>query len=166
MPLELLPLLETQRDLHAIPPGPARFKAYIETITGGGDDLDVPLAGMNPMGKKHVAALIDNLIAQSAEMLVTQVLAKAEKRLGGLQETLQVGLVLTDDFGGGWTNRYLTDMTQRFKNAYDLEHGWALVPVWTSQVWTAEALEQAVSSTVYRALYKKVSGLPSRCMRC
>ena len=99
-------------------------------------------------------------MAESAETLVAEVLANVEKRLGGVKETLQVGLVLTDDFGGGWTNRYLTDMTQRFKNAYDLEHGRALVPVWTSQVWTAEALEQAVLSTVYRALYKKVYGLP------
>ncbi|CAN5744657.1 hypothetical protein BH24DEI2_BH24DEI2_22540 [soil metagenome] len=165
MKLELLPLLEIQRDLHTIPPGPARFEAYVKAVTGGGHTIVAPLANMNPMGKEHVAELIDDLLARDAEMLVAEVLAKAENRLGGLEDTLlkktlQVGLVLTDDHKGGWTNRYLTDMTQRFKNGYDLEHGWALVPVWTSQVWTADALEQAVLSTVYRTLYKKVHGLP------
>ena len=165
MPLELLPLLKTQRDLHAIPPGPARFKAYIEVMTGDGETIAAPLANMNPMGKEHVAELIDDLIDWNAEAVVAEVLTRAENRLGGLsdtllKETLQVGLVLTDDLKGGWTNRYLTDMTQRFKNAYDLEHGLALVPVWTSGVWTAGALEQAVLTTVYRTLYKKVYGLP------
>ena len=115
---------------------------------------------MNPMGKEHVAALIDDLLAWNAESVVAEVLAGAEKRLGGLADTLKVGLVLTDDLVGGWTNRYLTDMTGRFKNLYDVAHGLALVSVWTSERWDAAALERAVLSTVYRALYKKLHGLP------
>ena len=165
MKLELLPLLQTQRDLYEVPRGPARFGAYLEAITGGGEDLVLPLAGMNPLGKEHVAALVDSLLAWDAEARVAEVLAGAEERLSALDETLsgdslKVGLVLTDDLGGGWTNRYLSDMTQRFKNAYGLENGLALVPVWTSQVWTPAVLEQAVLSTVYRTVYKQVHGLP------
>ena len=136
MKLELLPLLKIQQTLHAVPRGPVRLKAYIEAITGGGDEVVAPLANMNPMGKEHVAELIDSLIAWDAEARVAEVLAVASDRLGGFDGVLKVGLVLTDDLGGGWTNRYLSDMTQRFKNAYGLENGLALVPVWTSQVWT------------------------------
>lgn len=165
MKLELLPLLKTQRNLHATPRGPARFKAYLEAVTGGGNIIIAPLANMNPMGKEHVAELIDDLLAWNAEGVVAEVLAAAETRLGGLEGTLssvnlKVGLVLTDDLKGGWTNRYLTDMTQRFENAYDLERDFALVSVWTSQVWTANTLERAVLSTVYRTLYKKAYKLP------
>ncbi len=160
MKLELLPLLQTQRDLYEVPRGPARFGAYLEAMTGGGEDLVLPLAGMNPLGKEHVAALVDSLLAWDAEARVAEVLAVASDQLGGFDGVLKVGLVLTDDLGGGWTNRYLSDMTQRFKNAYDLENRWALVPVWTSQVWTPAALEQAVLSTVYRTVYKQVHGLP------
>ncbi len=165
MLVELLPLLNIQQRLHAIPRGPARFKAYIEAMTGGRDDVVAPLANMNPMGKEHVAELVDNLVAWNAEGVVAKALAEAQNRLDNLGSplssvNLKVGLVLTDDLKGGWTNRYLSDMTQRFKNAYDLSHSWALVPVWTSERWDAATLEQAVLSTVYRTLYKKIYGLP------
>ena len=164
MKLELLPLLQTQCDLYAVPRGPARFEAYIEALTGGGDEVVLPLANLNPMGKEHVAALVDSLLARDAEAGVAEVLAAAENRLAGLENTppneiLKVGLVLTDDLAGGWTNRYLTDMTGRFKNLYDVAHGLALVPIWTSEGWDDAALERAVLSTVYRALYKKNSRL-------
>ena len=160
MKLELLPLLHTQQALHLLPRGPVRFKAYIEAITGGGNDLVLPLAGMNPMGKEHVAKLIGELILWKAETVVAEVLLSAANRLAGLEGALKVGLVLTDDLKGGWTNRYLADMTGRFKGSYDVKHDWALVPIWTSESWDADTLKQTVLTTLYRTLYKKTYGLP------
>jgi hypothetical protein len=162
MKLELIPLLAIQRELHAIPRGFERFKAYIQTITGGTDDIVVPLVGMNPMGKEHVAALIETLLSWDAEGFAKKVLADLEKRLQRLKAELKVGLVLTDDLKGGWTNSYLTDATARFKAAYDFKHHWALVPIWTAQAWDAEKLGIAIAEEVYRTLYKKRHGLPGR----
>lgn len=160
MQLSLLPLLEIQRELHSLPRGPERFKAYLQTITGGKDELQVPLAGMNPMGQEHVAKLIDELITWQAEAFTETVLKELTADLAFLKAKLQLGLVLTDDLKGGWTNSYLSDYAQRFENAYDLKHGWALVPIWTSKAWTKENLRTAILAGLYRSLYKLKHGLP------
>ncbi len=160
MKLNLLPMLEVQRDLHRLPRGPERFKSYIQTITGGKDEIQIPLVGMNPMGKEHVASLIDELMSWDAESFTQEILQELAPDLSFLSYELQLGLVLTDDLKGGWTNSILTDYAQRFENDYDLKHGWALVPIWTSQSWSKEGLRLAILTTLYRTLYKLRHGLP------
>jgi hypothetical protein len=71
MNLTLLPLLRIQRDLHDIPRGMERFRAYLATMTEGSDDIVLPITGMNPMGKEHVAALLDDLLAADAEAIAS-----------------------------------------------------------------------------------------------
>ena len=68
MKLSLLPLLQIQRDLYAMPRGMERFREYIKAMTDPETgDLSLPLVAMNPMGKDHVPALIDEYIALGAE---------------------------------------------------------------------------------------------------
>lgn len=158
--LELIPLLNVQRELHAMPPGPARFRAYIDVMTQGQEDIAVPLAQMNPMGKDHVAALIDKLIAMNTEEAVTAVFAEVQQRLPHVDAGLGVGLVLVDDLAGSWTNSYLTDATERFEGDYILKNNWSLVNVWTSQAWDIAKLQRETLASVYRSLYKQRYGLP------
>ena len=49
MNLSLLPTLRTQRELHAIPRGMERFRAYLSAMTDGTDDIALPITSMNPM---------------------------------------------------------------------------------------------------------------------
>jgi hypothetical protein len=60
MKIELVPLLQLQRDLYTIPRSQERFRTYLETIINtDGSDLEVPpLAFMNPMGKDHIARIL------------------------------------------------------------------------------------------------------------
>ncbi len=70
MKLSFLPLLQIQRDLYAMPRGMERFREYIKTMTDAETgDLALPLVAMNPMGKDHIPALIDEYIALGAERL-------------------------------------------------------------------------------------------------
>ena len=159
--LELIPLLEVQRDLHALPLGPARFEAYLDVMKQDEkDDIVLPLSQMNPMGKQHVADLIDELLELNAESIVTDTFPDLETRLPNVDAALSVGLVLVDDAAGSWTNPYLSDATERFQNDYDLKRGWANVSVWTSQTWNAEKIRRSTLASVYRSLYKKRHGLP------
>ena len=66
MTLEYLPLLKVQRDLYDLPRGIERFREYIQTMTGGGDELKLPLVAMNPMGKGHLPPFLDHLLAIDA----------------------------------------------------------------------------------------------------
>jgi len=65
---------------------------------------------MNPMGKPHVAAVLDKLIALDGEGVAAEAAAEAERRLASVHLDLKVGLVVSDDAMGGWTNRYLSEL--------------------------------------------------------
>jgi hypothetical protein len=164
MNLTLLPLLRIQRDLHAIPRGWERFRAYLTTMTGGTDDIVLPITGMNPMGKEHVAALLDDLLAIDAEAVAATAVDEAAARLAGIPGEREVALVVTDDAQGGWTNRYfseipppLADASQRSKQR---ALRWALVPIWTSEPWPASAIREAVLAAIYRSAFVEHIGFP------
>jgi hypothetical protein len=80
MQLEHVPLLLIQRDLYNIPRGWDRFHEYICTMTGGTGDMVLPLVAMNPMGKEHVGALLDELLVLNAEDLAAEATAEAQRR--------------------------------------------------------------------------------------
>jgi hypothetical protein len=164
MNLELLPLLQTQRDLHAIPRGMERFRAYLATMTGGTDDIVLPITTMNPMGKEHVAALLDQLLAADAETVAAAAIAEAVRRLAHIPGDRQVALVVTDDLQGGWTNRYFSELPPPLEGdrpqAKRRALRWALVPIWTSETWPAEAIRAAVLSAIYSSAFVEQAGFP------
>jgi hypothetical protein len=68
MEFDFVPLLQVLRDLYAMPRGMERFQAYIHTMTDADTgDLKLPLVAMNPMGRDHVPALLDELLALQAD---------------------------------------------------------------------------------------------------
>ena len=160
MKFDLIPMLQVQRDLYDIPRGWTRFNTYIETMTGGTDDIVLPITGMNPMGKEHVAATLDTLLALGAEEVATEAIAEAEERLGGVPGQLRVGLVVADDAQGGWTNRYLTEMRHRSDRRAELKRGWTTVLLWTSETQSREWVRAEVLASLYRTLYFQQHGAP------
>jgi len=79
--LEYVPLLKVQRDLYDLPRGFERFREYIRTITGGSDELKLPLVAMNPMGKDHLPPFLDHLLAIDADDVGARALADASSAL-------------------------------------------------------------------------------------
>ena len=64
MKVTYVPLLRVQRDLYDLPRNGERFRAYLATMTDPiTRDLKLPLVAMNPMGKEHVPALLDEWMA-------------------------------------------------------------------------------------------------------
>jgi hypothetical protein len=105
MHLTPVPLLERLRALYDMPRDMARFRRYIHDLTGGGDDMLLPISGFNPMGRDHVADAIDALLAIDAERSVAGACAEATRRLGNVDFNASVALVPSDDIGGMWTER-------------------------------------------------------------
>ena len=82
MHLELVPLLRVERELYHTPRGFARFRKYLATMQGGTNDVELlPLVALNPMGKEHVAAVLDALLALDAEAVAAEAAADAGRRL-------------------------------------------------------------------------------------
>src|SRR3954471_21253896 len=98
MTLTFVPLLQIQRDLYDLPRNMERFNAYLATmkdpVTG---DLKLPLVAMNPMGKEHVPALLDEWIARGADDISARAVGEAAARLQSIPGEFQVGLVIADD---------------------------------------------------------------------
>ncbi|HLF01031.1 MAG TPA: hypothetical protein VI547_03590 [Anaerolineales bacterium] len=159
MELELIPALQTQRELYALPRGFERFWKYIETMTGGTDDLVLPITGMNPMGHEHNAQMLDSLIAFGAEEVARATIAEAAGRLAKAEGSLRVCLVVVDDARGQWTNRYFVEMS-RLQSWAEVRRGFATVSVWTSGTWDAEAVRRETLVVVYRNDYLLRFGVP------
>src|SRR5262245_50516790 len=99
MNIDFVTLLQVQRDLYNIPRGSERFSAYLKAIVNS-DGTDVrlpPLVAMNPMGRDHVPALLDTLLAMEAEAIAARATAEAATHVIGTPGNFKLGLVVVDD---------------------------------------------------------------------
>lgn len=162
MTLTFVPLLQIQRRLYDLPRNMERFNAYIATMTNRATgDLRYPLVAMNPMGKEHVPALLDEWIALGADEVAARAVAHAATRLQPVPGEFQVGLVIADDAKGWWTNRHLYDFGQRFGTKAFHRRGWVAGLLWTTESPSADTAREAALSGVYRAAWIKQHGYAS-----
>jgi hypothetical protein len=166
------------RELHGIPRGMQRFQQYLRTIFPVDDDTDqlLPLIAMNPMGKEHVTALLDALLAMDADAIGARSAAEVSRRLAPVSGTFKVGLVIADDLMGGWTNRYANEFTLRFgpdqsrtrltprERPRWLKDLWIVCVLWSSETATERSVREAVLTAAYRLAYQLQHG-PARTLR-
>lgn len=161
MQIEHVPLLKIARELYDVPRGMERFRAYLQTITSGPEDVILPLVALNPMGREHVVAALDALLALDAERIAAAAVEEAGSRLRQLAGELRVGIALADDIAGGWTHRPLTDMHHRFDLSAALKHQWATALFWASDTPTAITVRAETLSTIYRSAHALRHGVPT-----
>lgn len=151
--LVFLPLLQLQRDLYALPRGMERFREYIKTMTDPETgDLALPLVAMNPMGKDHIPAMIDEYIALDAEVMAAE-LCRGESSDSPAGREYKIGLVVSDDLKGGWTNRWASEFSHRFQSAAFLKRGFLTGILWTSEPASAAKVREAILTSIHRAAY-------------
>jgi hypothetical protein len=163
MNLVYVPLLPVMRELQSMPRGSERFRQYLRTIFPISDDADqlLPLLAINPMGKDHVTALLDYLLAMDADGIAARATAEVSAQLTDIPGDFKVGVVVVDDLMGGWTNRYADEFTFRFgaefrsrrkqpKRPTWLKDYWIMGALWSSEAATEHAVRQAVLTAAYR----------------
>lgn len=165
MKVSFLPLLQVQRDLYALPRGRERFREYIKTMTDAETgDLALPLVAMNPMGKEHVPALIDQYLALGAEQIAEEAIndwratASAVAAAGAKAPALQTKayklcVVVSDDLKGGWTNRWASEFSHRIEGAAISKRRWLTALLWTSEPVSATRVREEVLTAIYREDY-------------
>jgi hypothetical protein len=183
MKLDYVPLLRVQRELHDLPIGMDRFRAYLRTIwsPADADGELIPMLLMNPMGKAHVAALLDALITLDADGVAARAVEELAVLLADEPGECKVALVVADDLMGGGTNRYDYEFTLRFGLAdprlragppspvgRDLprwsKHFWLSCPLWSSEAPSERAVREAVFTAAHRVAYVQRFG-PARTLR-
>ena len=174
MKLSHLPLLQVQRDLYAVPRGVERFREYIKTMTDAETgDLALPLVAMNPMGKDHVPALIDDYLALGAEQIAADAIdvwratasavatsSETAKAASLRPREYKVCLVISDDLKGGWTNRWASEYGHRIEGAAITKRGWLTGLLWTSESASETRVREAVLTSIYRAEYLQKHSIP------
>ncbi len=160
MQLEFVPLLHLQRELYAIPRGMERFRAYLRAmIDWDAQEPRLPLGFLNPMGKDHVPALLDQYLAFDADGVAARAAAEAAARLRHVPGAYRLTLVIVDDLRGGWTNRYATEYSHRFQSGPRGDRGWITVLLWTSEPPSAEAVREEVQAAVFRQAHVEEHGV-------
>jgi hypothetical protein len=183
--LDYVPLLRVMRDLQSIPRGQPpdfngnkRFRQYLRTIF----DYDrkvcklPPLLAMNPMGKDHVTALLDDYLAMDADDIGARAAAESAAHLTDVPGVFKVGLVVCDDLTGVGTNRYQCEFAYRFGS--DLRRSgnsprkvfrwlkdiWLQGVLWSSEAASERAVREAVLMAAHRVAYQHRHG-PARTLR-
>ncbi|MEO6098564.1 MAG: hypothetical protein ABIW76_23985 [Fibrobacteria bacterium] len=164
MDLEYLPLLKTQRDLYRLPRGMERFREYLGAlIDKDADDIKVPLANLNPMGKDHVPAFLDALIAIDADGAASAAVDRARQDLRGLHAepaAFRVCLVATDDLLGGWTHRFSVELDHIRDQRTLHKRGWITVPLWTSESYASKDVMAQTLAALHRCALTQRAGYP------
>jgi len=190
MNLDYVPLLRVMREIQSIPRGQPpdfngmrRFRQYLRTIFPHDESADqlLPLLAMNPMGKDHVTALLDALLAMDADDVGAKAASEASAALPDVPGEFKIALVVADDLMGGWTNRYDYEFAFRFGSANrrlerdpDSPSGFRL-PRWLKQFWltgvlwsseppSERAVREAIVLPAYRFAYVHRHG-PARTLR-
>jgi hypothetical protein len=163
MNLTYVPLLRIQRELQGLPRDRERFQRYLRILSPDGVNIELPsLAIMNPMGKDHVTALLDALLAMNADAVAAEAVAAASAHVMDVPGEFKIGLVMADDLLGGWTNRYDYEFTLRFGRGWAGRNGrrprwlkdfWLTAVLWSSETASSRAVREAVLTAVYRAAY-------------
>jgi hypothetical protein len=173
MTLTFVPLLRVQRELYAMPRGMERFREYIKTMVDADTgDLALPLVAMNPMGKDHVPALIDEYLSLGAEEIAEEAVQQARAKAPALQTDVwratasavagyRVALVVSDDLKGGWTNRWASEYSHRIEGAAITKRGWLVGILWTSEPASAQNVRDAVLTSIHRAEYLQTHAVPA-----
>ena len=173
MNLEYVPLLQVQREASRPAARPERFRQYLRTIKAPeGNSLELPsLIAMNPMGKEHVTALLDELLALDADGIAARATAEASARLEETPGDCKITLVIADDLKGGWTNRYANEFTHRFQCGGTtgtlprwLKDFWITGLLWSSERASERAVREAILTAAYRTAYVQRHG-PARTLR-
>ena len=171
MTLTFVPLLRVQRELYAMPRGMERFREYLRTMVNAETgDLALPLVAMNPMGKDHVPALIDDYLAMDAEAIGEASVASAVAAIAAEHGAMgakadrtdyRVALVVSDDLKGGWTNRWASEYSHRIDGAAITKRGWLVGILWTSEPASEQNVREAVLTSLYRAAYLQTHAAPA-----
>jgi hypothetical protein len=163
MRVTYVPVLRTLRELYSQPRDMRRFHRYIATLTGGTDDVVLPIGVANPMAREHALHKIDELLVLGAEEIGAGAAATAGGRLADSPADVEIkaALVLADDVAGGWTNRFTTEAMVRFPGRGALRRPFATALAWTSESPTAEQLGQEVLAAIYRVAWQQRHGLPT-----
>jgi hypothetical protein len=158
-----VPLLQILRELQERPHGLGRFRKYLHAVLDERRrDLDLtPLVMANPMARDHVTARLDALLALDADRVARETLEEAASRLVHVPGSFRAGLTIVDDAGGGWTNRWATELGFRRHLDPRSPRFWITGVLWSTEDPTERSVRNALATACHRAAMQLLGPPPS-----
>lgn len=158
----LIPILSTIEELYQQPISRERFKTYLQKLQGDTKaDMQLPIAGFNPMAKEHVLDKLKTLQSLNAEQIMQQALEEINDNFTEAAVTeIKVLLNLADDLKGAWTNFYTTDFDNKFKMNGLVRRGFCTPYFWSSESYSEALIRSRTLSAAYRTIYWLQNGKP------
>ncbi len=169
----LEPILRDCRAIYDLSEVMDRYWAYVRLMTEARGEF-LPLGAFSPMGKRQ-AAFLDALITLDAEDHAARVCAEVCAALES-DAIFRVMLVVVDEPGNGWTQRFLTDADWRFSSKTDSMpkqappkgfDRWVSVQLWTTnfdgepRALTLDYVRQETRAALRRAIHQTEFGYPN-----
>jgi hypothetical protein len=162
--VELVPFLAKLRNLYTQPRGFTRFQEYLEILRNEAGEMELPISNINPMAKPHVLQRVEQLIAIDAEAVALKAARESVLRLDDVDDTLRLIVIVGDDAAGGWTNRAFAEFAHRYESKHQVQRGWVVVMLWSSEEPAAQAVRAETLATLYRTVDERRHG-PVRKLR-
>lgn len=168
MKFELLKVLDKILDLYKLPRNKERFDKYLYLLQGANkDEMILPIAAFNPMGKELALNKVEALLAIDAEALVGKYLKQINSELKGSDERVfKVAVNLIDDVEGSWSNYAVTDYKNKFEFDGLIKRNFCTPIFWTSESVSEEKITQRTKEYLHRTMYWIDKGRPERLFDC
>jgi hypothetical protein len=150
---ELVPILDTMLDFYQKPRDFDRFQSYLALLQGDTKgDLARPIGGFNPMAKPYILDKLTALKDLEVEKLMAETLADLSSNKKNVP-VFKVSLTLSDDWQGGWTNRYTSDFDSKFKLNALIQRQFCTPVFWTSEDYSADTIYENTMEYALRTIY-------------
>ncbi len=156
--VELVPFLAQLRNLYSQPRGFSRFQEYLEILRNEAGEMELPISNVNPMAKPHVLERVGQLLALDGEAVALAAAHEGAARLGDVVDALRLIVIVADDAAGGWTNRAFAEFGHRYESKHQVQRGWIVVMLWSSEEPTADGVRTETLATLYRTVDERKHG--------
>jgi len=156
----LKPILDTMIAFYELPRTPERFNRYLELLRGNTkDDLVLPVGGFNPMAKEHIMEKLQELKTLQIEKIMTEITIQLNSHYHP-KAAIEVVFNLADDLHGGWTNRFSTDYSSKFKLNALVQRNFCTPFFWTSEIPSERLIRERTREYLLRTLFWKTHSKP------
>lgn len=163
MEFQVIPVIDKVLELYRMPLTPDRFRHYLMLLHGDtSNNLSLPLGGYNPMAKEHALDQLLILKGLGAEDIAAEALAEVNTSMTNqsMDTVIRLGLNLSDDLQGGWTNRYTSGYDSKFRINALLSRNFCTPVFWTSETFTKDIIRQRVLEYAWRTVYRQTREAP------
>lgn len=164
MKLESIKVLGQIKELYEMPRTQERFNKYLFMLQGANkNEMILPIASFNPMGKELALEKLNKLIELNAEKILEDVIFKFNHNLEFKQDgrrIIRVAINLIDDIEGSWSNYYVTDYRSKFEIENLLKRNFCTPIFWTSESVTEESITRRIEEYILRTIFWIAHGKP------